>query len=70
MFSLAIASQQVGLKKMIKLNSLTNNYYCNDYMIDDTDLFSLQLAIATGYTERALSELLLAKLIGTSPIAT
>jgi len=26
--------------------------------------------MATGYTERALSELLLAKLIGTSPTAT
>jgi len=38
--------------------------------LQKTNLFSLQFAIATGYTERALSELLFAKSMGTSPTAT
>ena len=36
----------------------------------NTDLFSLQFAMATGYIDSALSELLLAKSIGARPMAT
>ena len=49
---------------------LSYGLFCSQPIILKTHLSSLQLAMATGYTERALSELLLTKLMGTIPTAT